>query len=186
VPDASEVAPDGGDDRGDGLAEGSADVLDTSVVDDVLDAGVVDVLDAAPVCDFGVIVTNVFGALVQWNGGAPLPPGRYRVTYVDGCMKYSSGQGWSVNAYANGPDGFLIRSGSSTLGPAPGTVGFLPGQGGFATFDGCVDANLANDAPFQFDFAGGSLGAILIDDPYSDNVEGSNGRNPTYRLSSCP
>ena len=38
-----------------------------------------------------------------------LPAGRYRVEYVDGCLKYSGSQGWSLNAYADGHDGLVAR-----------------------------------------------------------------------------
>jgi hypothetical protein len=144
-------------------------------------------IDAPALCDFGTIVSDPFGGAVLWNGGAPLPAGHYRVTYVDGCMKYGPSQGWSVNAYANGPDTlFVVTSGDVTIAPAPGTVGFFLGQGGFASFDDCVKTNLAEDAPLAFDFAGGVLGLHLADGPYGDNVAGESGRNPTYRLSSCP
>lgn len=147
---------------------------------------VVETVDAPVLCDYGTIVSDPFGSTVLWNGGAPLPAGHYRVTYVDGCMKYASTQGWTVNAYANGPDTLFVRSGTGTIAPAPGTVGFNLGQGGFASFDECVSTNLATDAPLEFDFAGGLLGLHLVDSPYSDNVAGPSGRNPTYRLSSCP
>ena len=139
-----------------------------------------------PPCDFGTIVSDVFGETVLWNGGAAIPAGHYRVTYVDGCMKYSSGQDWSVNAYADGPDTLYVVGNGVRVAPAPGTVGFLEGQGGFSSFDACVSANLANDTPLELDFDGGALGVRLADNPYTDNVPGENGRNPTYRLSSCP
>ncbi len=169
-----------------------------SSVPDVHDAGAPDVHDAAvdsapdvspplPLCDYGTLVADALGATTRWNNGAPLPAGHYRVTYVDGCMKYSSSQAWTVNAYANGPDTlYLVTSGNTVIAPVPGTVGFYPNQGGFTSFDACVNANLASDAPYEFDFAGGELGLWLADGPYTDNVPGPNGRNPTYRLSSCP
>ena len=136
-------------------------------------------------CDDGTIVSDVFGSTIWWNGGAALPAGHYRVTYVDGCMKYSTGQDWSVNAYANGTDSFLIVTTSMmVLGTAPGTVGFEQGQGGFSSFDDCVNAN-ASDAAFEFDFTGGPIGVWLSDSPYTDNVAGESNRNPTYHLSSC-
>ena len=137
--------------------------------------------DAAAPCDYGTIVSDVSGAPVLWNGGAPVPAGRYRVTYVDGCMKYSSSQNWTVNAYGNGPSTLWIVGDGSRIAPVPGTTGFTNGEG-FATFDACVTANLANDGALQFDFAGGTLGLELEDDPYTDNVPGENGRSPTYRL----
>jgi hypothetical protein len=162
---------------------GLADVPDVSV-DVPIDVGGP---DSPQVCDYGPLVSDVFGTTVNWNGGAPLPAGHYRITYVDGCMKYSASQGWSVNAYASGPDTlWVVQNGSTEIAPAPGTVGFLVGQGGFASFDACVSANLAEDMPLELDFSGGTLGLRLADGPYSDNVAGESGRNPTYRLTSCP
>ena len=153
---------------------------------DVHDAATEEASPPPPICDYGTLVADAFGATTWWNGGAAVPAGHYRVTYVDGCMKYSSSQGWAVNAYANGPDTLYVATTTGTgFAPAPGTVGFLPNQGGFASFDACVAANQANDAPFEFDYGGGPLGLWLADNPYTDNVAGENGRNPTYRLSSC-
>lgn len=169
--------------------DASADVSRDASVDHASEADVFGdgAPDAPQLCDYGTIVSDAFGAPVFWNGGAPVPAGHYRITYVDGCLKYSSTQGWSVNAYANGPDTlFVITNTSTTLGSAPGTVGFLQGQGGFATFDDCVKANLSQDTPLDLEFSGGALGAWLSDVPYTDNVSGENGRNPAYRLSSCP
>ncbi len=152
----------------------------------IVDASTSDIL--AP-CDFGTVVSDISGNVVSWNGGAALPAGHYRVTYVDGCMKYSTAQDWSVNAYAGnaGPDEFWIVSGSSQnrIVSPPGTIGFVVSSGGFATFDECVQANEASE-PLTFDFAGGPLGVWLADSPYTDNVAGKDNRNPTWRLSSCP
>jgi hypothetical protein len=170
--------------------DAAPDAHDASI--DVHDAGI-DVHDAStdeasvpPLCDYGTLVSDAFGATVGWNGGAALPAGHYRVTYTDGCMKYSSGQDWTVNAYANGPDTlYVVTANDAAVAPAPGTVGFFANQGAFASFDDCVAAN-QSDAPLEFDFAGGMLGLWLSDSPYTDNVAGESGRNPTYRLSSCP
>jgi len=162
----------------DARSEGAADARDE-------DVGVV---DAPPICDFGTVVATVDGSVVYWNGGQPVPPGHYRVTYVDGCMKYSGSQGWTVNAYAAGTglDAYWLVGGATLnkLAEPPGTSGFLVNQGGFATFDACVQAN-ASDPPVDVDFAGGVIGVELQDTPYTDNVPGENGRNPTWRLSSC-
>ncbi len=168
------------------IVDASIDHRDASVIDApsdvVTDVNVADV--PPPPCDFGVAVEDVFGSTVTWGS---VPPGHYRVTYVDGCMKYSSGQAWTVNAYANGPDTlYVVTTGNQIIAPAPGTVGFVQGQGGFTSFDDCVNTNLANDAPLEFDFAGGLLALHLEDSPYTDNVAGVNGRSPSYRLSSCP
>jgi hypothetical protein len=171
MPDTGQ--PTGPDATIDAMPEGDA-TADTAPVE-----------SAAP-CDFGTVVSDVFGSVVQFNFGNPVPPGRYRITYVDGCMKYSSSQGWTVNAYAAGdPSGtdryWLVGPGMTELVVPPGTVGFLIGSGGFADFDACVTANLSLP-PIDFDFTGGVIGVWLDDDPYSDNVAGLNGRSPTWRL----
>src|SRR5258708_7412568 len=46
----------------------------------------------APSCDYGTVVSDAFGATVFFAGGAGLPAGRYRVRYLDGCMKDSTNQ----------------------------------------------------------------------------------------------
>lgn len=133
---------------------------------------------------------DLFGQTVFFADGGALPAGHYRVTYVDGCMKYSAPQDWSVNAYAedggsdhwwlvNGPGG---QAGTTEILMPPGTVGFLVDAGGYATFTDCVNANLQLDQPRDFDFDGGQLGLWLGDSPYSDNVAGDNGRNPKWSL----
>ena len=153
---------------------------------DAHDAGTSDVASDADQCDLGTVVSDVFGQVVYFAGGASLPKGHYTITYVDGCMKYSSSQGWTVNAYAAGPDVYWLVTGPSqqTLIVPPGTVGYIAGSGAFTNFDDCVNANLALP-PIGFDFAGGTLGVWLADDPYSDNVPGESGRNPTWHLSAC-
>ncbi|HSQ65987.1 MAG TPA: hypothetical protein VLM85_22350 [Polyangiaceae bacterium] len=167
-------------------AEDHAGASDVRVVDAPTEAEDVGVVDALPACDFGTVVARIDGSVAYWNGGHPVPAGHYRVRYVDGCMKYSATQGWTVNAYAAGPDTYWIVGGATPtkLAVPPGTVGFLVSQGGFATFDDCVSAN-ASGPPVDIDFAGGAIGVELEDYPYSDNVPGENGRNPTWRLSSC-
>jgi hypothetical protein len=162
--------------------DASFDVHDASDAHDAHDA---ETEAPPPLCDFGELAADPFGATAFWNGGAPLPAGHYRVTYVDGCMKYSSSQGWTINAYANGPDTlYVVQAANAPIAPAPGTIGFFVNQGAFAAFDACVAAN-QNDAPLEFDWAGGPIGLWLEDAPYTDNVGGENGRDPTYRLSSC-
>ena len=132
----------------------------------------------------GVVVSDIFGATVSFAGGKPLPAGRYVLTWVDGCMRYSGNQGWTVNAYASSsPYGFTLVDGAGqVLLTPPGTSGVFPGQGAYATFPECVAANARRDAPIVFDFAGGPLGVHLVDDPYTDNEGGPEGRNPTWRL----
>jgi len=131
-----------------------------------------------------------FAVPVFLNGGVAVPAGRYRVSYVDGCMKYSGTQGWAVNAYdETGCCNWWIVGETSfdRKIEAPGTIGFLVGQGGFQDFDACVNANRAI-APRTFEHAGGRLAIWLADSPYGDNLPGLDGRNPKWRidrLASC-
>jgi hypothetical protein len=140
--------------------------------------------------DFGSVTGKVSGATTYFANGASIPAGRYRVRYVDGCMKYGAGQGWSVNAYRLGVTPshhwwFISAGQQLTSVIPPGTVGFIPGMGGFATFDDCVKANLALP-PVELTLDGGPLGVRLQDDPYSDNVGGRDGRDPTWSLERVP
>jgi hypothetical protein len=142
--------------------------------------------DATP-CDLGAVTGDVFGQAIYFANGAAIAPGPYRVRYVDGCMKYSASQEWSVNAYALGDSAgsdhwwFVSAGQQVTSAIPPGTVGFLVGQGGYGTFDECVQANLALP-PVELTLAGGSLAVRLEDNPYDDNVPGPNGRSPTWEL----
>jgi hypothetical protein len=155
-------------------------------------AGTAGVAGSSSFCDYGTAASlatnqtlNLFGEVVYFADGAPLPSGRYRVSYQDGCMKYSSTQGWTVHAYANGATAawWLVGATSSDhVAVPPGTVGYSTSNGAFATFDECVAANKTL-APTEFDFAGGKLGVYLLDSNYPDNIAGDNGRNPKWQLS---
>ncbi len=125
---------------------------------------------------------NLFGQIAYFDLGAALPAGHYRVTYVDGCGKYSSAQAWAIHAYADGSIAWWLGSTSGNkLVLLPGTSGIFEGQGGYTDFEACVAAN-ALLAPIEFDFAGGVLGVWVSDDNYYDNVAGLNGRNPVWKL----
>jgi hypothetical protein len=127
---------------------------------------------------------DLFGSIVYFADGIELPAGRYRITYVDGCMKYSAVQAWSLHAYAGAePDGwwFVGKDQTQKIVVPPGTVGFLVGSGGFSTFEECVTANLALP-PSEFEFSGGKIGAWLQDAPYTDNLAGEGNRNPKWKL----
>jgi hypothetical protein len=146
--------------------------------------------DAGSSCSFGQASSQatasdlgLFGTPAYFNGGQPLPAGTYVLTYVDGCMKYGSGQGWTVDAYADGSDGWWLIGATTTdkILVLPGTVGYAVGSGAFAAFDDCVAASLLS-APVTFTFGGGVLGVWLQDTPYSDNTAGENDRNPSWRL----
>jgi hypothetical protein len=139
----------------------------------------------APPCDYGTVTADPFGQVVFFNGGKPIPPGHYRLTYLDGCMRYSASEGWTVNDDATSPAFWLVNgSPENKIVLMPGTVGSVVGQGGFATFQECI-AGQSSDAPVDLDVAGGALGVWLEDDLYNDNVPGDSGRNPKWRLS-CP
>ena len=142
-------------------------------------------------CDLGEVSSagtnqnlNLFGTVVYFSDGAALPAGHYRITFVDGCMKYASSQDWTIHAYADAnPDGwwFVGDTTAQKIVVPPGTVGYAVANGAYATFDACVAANLAL-APKEFDFAGGKLGVWLQDDNYGDNLAGVDNRNPKWKL----
>jgi len=150
---------------------------DTSVVDaSVMDVAVVD----GGACST-VVVGDIFGGIVYFGGGTPFPPGRYRVSYVDGCMKYAAAWGWSVHADGQYAWSLVGDTSADKIVRPPGTVGYMLGSGGFTTFDECVTANQVL-APVDFRFAGGRIGLWLYDEPYGDNVGGPGGRSPSWRL----
>jgi hypothetical protein len=130
-------------------------------------------------------------------GGADLPAGRYRLTYLDGCFNYGipvATYGWTVHASkAAGFGCALIGANGMTLIPTPGTEGLTVDAGAFETYAKCVAAN-CNQAPLDFDFAGGKLGVARNGGTALaefDDSDGSDvgGRGPTFRLSRvdpCP
>jgi hypothetical protein len=146
--------------------------------------------DAGAACSYGVAASqatandlSLFGTPAYFNDGQPVPAGTYVVTYVDGCMKYGSGQAWTVNAYADGTDGWWLigATTSDKILVLPGTVGYVAGSGGFDVFEDCVSASKLS-APVTFTHAGGVLGVWLQDTPYSDNSAGTDDRNPAWSL----
>jgi hypothetical protein len=98
-------------------------------------------------------------------------------------MKYGGGQGWTVNAYADGSAGWWLvgATTSDKIKVLPGTIGYAVGAGAFDQFEDCVSASKLA-APVMFTHAGGKLGVWLQDAPYSDNTAGVNDRNPVWRL----
>ena len=188
-PDA-EVAPDVGS------SEDASEPADAEVEAPDAEAGAPDAgageADGGATCSLGTAASfatdqslDLFGQVVYFNGGADLPAGPYRVTYVDGCMKYGGGQGWTIHAYADGSDAWWLVGATSAdkVVMPPGTVGWAIGAGAYENFDDCVAANLALP-PLDFTFAGGPLGVWLQDSPYSDNLSGVDGRNPKWSLTS--
>jgi hypothetical protein len=147
--------------------------------------------DLSGPCDFGRVTGDVYGRSLYFAGGTVLPAGHYRVTFADGCMKYNGRQNWTVNAYALGDSRssdhwWFVSNGAKVIEVIPpGTVGFQPGIGGYPTFDECVRAN-RELAPVDLDLPAGTLAIWLEDDPYTDNVVGQVGRNPTWSLQCAP
>lgn len=161
------------------------------------------VLDGGAALPADVEVT--LDATVQYfAGGASLPQGRYRISYVDGCCTAGSptilgsdaaaadwGIGWAVNTQADTPGPASVslfdESGKALL-VAPGLAGsFTDEKTAFSSYAACVAAN-CKEPPKDFDFAGGKLGiardlggaAGAVDDSPG---ELAGGRNPTFRLS---
>jgi hypothetical protein len=125
---------------------------------------------------------SLFGAVVYYADGGALPPGRYSVKYVDGCMKYGGNQDWTIHAYQDGHYGWwLVDAKTNKVMMPPGTVGYITSTGAFEYFDDCVSENLKLPAK-EFDFDGGVLGVYLQDSPVEDNIAGENGRNPKWAL----
>jgi len=129
---------------------------------------------------------DLFGTPAYFNNNQPLPAGKYRVRYVDGCMKYGGGQGWTVNAYAKDQACWYVigETTSDRIVVPPGTVGWAAGSGAYASFADCVTASLAVP-PVEFETTQSKrLGVWLLDSPYSDNMAGEQGRNPKWSLES--
>lgn len=132
---------------------------------------------------------DVFGEVTWFADAGVLPAGDYRLTNLGGCMKYSGPQDWTVHAYASGTYAtwWVVDGQLNTVVMPPGTAGFVAGSGAFLNFDDCVAANQALP-PLDFGFDGGQLGIKLFDQPYSDNVAGPDGGNPSWlltRLGAC-
>lgn len=147
---------------------------------------------ASPGCNLGAVTGDVFGRAAYFAHGAVLAPGRYRVRFVDGCMKYNPSQGWTVNGYGLwNPEGhnnhwwFVNDRQNLPAILPPGNVGFRHGEGGFETFEECVEAS-RQLPPVDISFQGGTLGVWLEDVPYGDNLPGPSGRSPTWQLECLP
>lgn len=159
-------------------------------LDGGLDAGLDAGVDPDAGCSFGNAASlavpgmlDLFGQISYFGDGGVLPGGRYRVRYIDGCMKYSSSQDWTIHAYADGSIAWWLVGANSSIKyiMPPGTVGYAASNGAFSLFADCVTANLMQP-PIDFDFDGGVIGVWLQDSPYSDNLAGENGRNPSWSL----
>lgn len=146
---------------------------------------------------------SVGNVINPFNNGQPLPAGNYRVTYIDGCMKYNYNQWWAVNARENANRWFVVADGdrSARVAKLPGSIGYSANGGcprdnlpnctgdinGFETYAECVADNKAAAATNYVEFSLASptvIGSWLADNPYSDNVSGSSvgGIGPIWKL----
>lgn len=114
------------------------------------------------------------GAVSYFNLNAPA--GNYKVSYVNGALKYSPAAGWSLNdeAMFGGQYRIYYTSAEGTTVPIafPGTTTQYSSQA-------LVEAANAGKS-VQFTHYGGSIGCYLFDTIYNDNVPGS--PNPTFQL----
>jgi len=144
--------------------------------------------------------------------GAVLPPGRYRIAYVDGCMRFDLSAlgadlgglfGWTIHTSVSDTTTgagacWLIGDNDTLLQPTPGTQGLLiglapyPAGGAYASYGECVAGNCLLPAD-EFPFAGGKLGVRYGSGqtltPVVVSGIGQGGRAPTFRLTRldpCP
>lgn len=150
------------------------------------DAGTCDDPDVTPIEE---LTPDIFGTPTFFSGGQALPVGRYRVAYVDGCMKYDASWSWTVQGTIEPVLGLsfqwvLVRATTNVLAMLPGTAAPIS-VSGYATYEECVAANLALP-PLDIDFTGGPLAIWQNDFQPSDNIAGD--RSPTWSLSrlTCP
>jgi hypothetical protein len=134
------------------------------------------------------ITRDPLGEVTWFNEGLPVPPGRYSVRYLDGCMKFSGTNdfGWTVQGLASGPccDWWLVGENAADrrLRLPAGKDAETIAQGASVDFASCVAANQAAPAA-TYMHRGGKLGIWLKDITYGDNVVGESGRNPRWELS---
>lgn len=108
-----------------------------------------------------------------FNSGASWPAGIYRITYVEGALKYNSAFGWGLNDSAAHRFTILYDDGASEV------VGPSLDYQKFATQ---ADLETHNSGQFvEFTHIGGKIGVYLEDFPYTDNVAGA--PTPVFRLS---
>lgn len=123
--------------------------------------------------DYGNITPDIFSATLSfWNGGMTLPAGNYRVTYVTGAMMYAPcvPPCWNVNTVGAGFHVKYNAGGADVLFPAA-TTGRLTQP----------EVYVDNAGKFiDIVHGGGTIGMMLVDAPYGDNVAGS--PTPTFNL----
>ena len=150
--------------------------------------------DAGPGCTFGQAASqatatdlNLFGTPEYFNNGQPIPAGSYRLTYVDGCMMYGPGQGWTVNAYANGSDGWWLvgATTSDKILVLPGTIRLRARRGrllGLRQLRGGQPPGPPGDLHAHRRRPGHLW---VARQPYTDNTAGENDRNPSWQASTA-
>ena len=153
------------------------------------DAGVQEAKDAAPpaeTCTDGVasgksweLMPDMFGMPSFFAEGADLPAGRYRIDYVDGCIRFDPLiYFWTVHGFVTFEYVVFRESTANLIGLAPGVVSLF----GYGVFEDCITANKAVE-PLLVDHPGGKLGIWNNDFMPSDNTAGEGNRNPKWRLS---
>lgn len=167
------------------------DAADTVPATDTADTSTPPV-DAPPGSFSGSVVADVYGNVVYFNNGNPIPAGTCTITYAGGCMQYAPGYGWTVHeappGIVNGASGFWLvtTSGATRISMLPGNFDYQMTSTGYATFDACMTANFAQDTPMVVQWPGGVLGVWLEDYPYNDNTGGPGGDNPTWDMDCTP
>lgn len=139
-------------------------------------------------CFRGRAEGDAFGEITFFNRGNALPAGTYWVQHTGGCFKFGGSQDWTVHAYNSASYEWRLVGSSQgqKVARLPGTTGIRDGGGAFNEFASCVEANLAL-GPVEFVLEQDSpLGIFLLDSfDYSDNVQGIDGENPSWEVTSC-
>jgi hypothetical protein len=150
---------------------------------------------------------DLSGAVQLFAGGATLPSGKYRLSYVGGCNIFDVNGGWNVQGLSHfstiqscllvDDNGMSIANPALTIS-ANSVMILLPNNvyigSTYPTYHECVAA-YCELPPLEFDFAGGTLGlnclSVLVSFGVVNDLGGQSegGRNPTYRLTRldpCP
>jgi hypothetical protein len=132
----------------------------------------------------GITITpDILANVPSWfEGGASLPAGRYRIAWVDGCIRYDPTiYFWTVNGAFNFEYWIIGATTSDLIQVAPG----LSSIAGDANYSDCVTASRGQYV--DVDFAGGKLGIYNNDFKPADNTASPTGVNPTWTLQRiCP
>lgn len=108
-----------------------------------------------------------------FNSGASWPSGIYRVTYIEGALRYNEMFDWGLNDSALHRFTILYNDGAAEAIAPSLDYQKLASQ---------VAIEVHNAGQFvEFTHTGGKIGVFLEDFPYSDNVPGS--PTPIFRLS---